>query len=373
MKRILIIIIVALSLKATAQKPNVFVNANIKGIKFGDWVYYRTLGGEMKDSVKTVQNGFRFKLNIPAGEGNIYLLQIGKGYQDNNTSLVYLDKGTVNIKGKGPGFKDAKLSGTSSVKDWNTYNDFTQKDPRVNDADSFYKKANELYSKHDSLGLKALEPKLNYLDSVKTELSKQWVNEHLNSPISAFVLSFVLKYKLKMEETEAIMNKISASAKNNIPAKKVLHSIEVDKLTGMGRTAMDFTQTDTLGKPVSLKDFRGKYVLVDFWASWCVPCRGENPNVVKAFASYKSKNFTVLGVSLDNPGKKDAWLKAIHDDGLTWTHVSDLKGWSNAVAKQYDINSIPSNLLIDPEGKIVAKDLHGEELEKKLSELLGSN
>ncbi|WP_431215912.1 thioredoxin-like domain-containing protein [Puia sp. P3] len=118
------------------------------------------------------------------------------------------------------------------------------------------------------------------------------------------------------------------------------------------------------------EELQGKYVLVDFWASWCVPCRGENPNVVAAFNKYKDRNFTVLGVSLDQPTGKEKWLKAIHDDRLTWTHVSDLKFWNNAVARQYDINSIPANLLLDPEGKIVAKDLHGEELEKKLSEVL---
>jgi peroxiredoxin len=106
------------------------------------------------------------------------------------------------------------------------------------------------------------------------------------------------------------------------------------------------------------------------WASWCGPCRAENPNVVAAYNAYKDKNFTVLGVSLDQPGKKDLWLQAIEKDGLTWTHVSDLKFWDNAVAKQYGIQSIPANYLIDPTGKIIAKNIRGEELPKKLAELL---
>ena len=105
-----------------------------------------------------------------------------------------------------------------------------------------------------------------------------------------------------------------------------------------------------------------KYVLVDFWASWCGPCRVENPNVVKVFNQYKDKGFTVLGVSLDREGAKDKWMKAIHDDNLTWTHVSDLKFWNNAVAQQYGIKAIPMNLLIDPQGKIIAKNIRGEEL-----------
>ena len=137
----------------------------------------------------------------------------------------------------------------------------------------------------------------------------------------------------------------------------------------MGTDALDFTQNDISDKPVTLSSFKGKYVLVDFWASWCRPCRAENPNVVKIYNKFKSKNFTVLGVSLDQ--QKDAWLKAIEKDNLTWTHVSDLQQWNNAVAQLYRVQSIPQNFLIDPKGKIVAKDLRGEDLEKKLCEYLG--
>jgi len=123
---------------------------------------------------------------------------------------------------------------------------------------------------------------------------------------------------------------------------------------------------------VQLSSLRGKYLLIDFWASWCGPCRQENPNVVKVFNQYKDKNFHILGVSLDREGQKEKWMKAIHDDKLTWTHVSDLKFWNNAVSRQYGIQAIPQNLLLDPQGKIIAKNLRGEALVKKMQELLGN-
>ena len=134
-----------------------------------------------------------------------------------------------------------------------------------------------------------------------------------------------------------------------------------------GSVAAAFEVPGTNGA-VKLSAYRGKLVYLDFWASWCGPCRAENPNVLKAYNKYKDKNFTVLGVSLD--AKKEPWLAAIKTDGLTWTEISDLKGWNNMVAKQYTIRSIPQNFLIDPTGKIVGKNLRGDDLEAKLASLL---
>ena len=133
---------------------------------------------------------------------------------------------------------------------------------------------------------------------------------------------------------------------------------------------MDFTQSDTAGNPVTLSSFRGKYVLLYFWASWCSPCRRENPNIVYAFNHYKERNFTILGVSLDRPGEKEKWLAAIHNDGLKWTQVSDLNYFDNEVAKLYNVKFTPQNLLIDPKGKILAKNVMGEALLRKLEEHL---
>ena len=138
----------------------------------------------------------------------------------------------------------------------------------------------------------------------------------------------------------------------------------------LNTAAPDFTLPDVAGNAVSLSSFKGKWVLVDFWASWCPPCRAENPNLVKAYNQYKNKNFTILGVSLDRPGQKDAWLQAIKEDSLTWTHVSDLAFWNSKVVPLYGIEAIPYNVLLDPQGKIIAENLTGAALQQKLAQVL---
>ncbi|RZL09309.1 MAG: TlpA family protein disulfide reductase [Hymenobacter sp.] len=158
--------------------------------------------------------------------------------------------------------------------------------------------------------------------------------------------------------------------KSSPPGRQYGEMLQVSKLTAIGAQAPVFTQATPDGRQVSLSDYRGKYVLVDFWASWCGPCRAENPAVIKAYNTFKSRNFDILSVSLDEENGREKWLKAIQDDQLTWTQVSDLRGWANEAAKRYGVQSIPQNYLLDPTGKIVAANLRGDELQAKLAQLL---
>jgi len=206
-------------------------------------------------------------------------------------------------------------------------------------------------------------------DVAKEEIYGSYLKSNPHSPLALMTLQRYAGGEIDPKKILPLFESLSDEAKNSTVGKAFRERIENADKMAIGKDAIDFTQNDTAGHPVKLSSFRGKYVLLDFWASWCVPCREENPNVVKAYGKYHPRGFEVVSVSLDRPGDKDKWLKAIHDDKLTWTNVSDLQFWSNAVAQSYGIQAVPQNFLIDPQGKIVGRNLRGEELEKKLDDI----
>jgi len=205
------------------------------------------------------------------------------------------------------------------------------------------------------------------LDKIAS-ISEDFVRKFPASYVSPLALIRLYQATQNGVKTEELYKLINADIQFSALGNYVNQLITESKINPIGSVVSDFSQTDTAGLPINISAFRGKYVLVDFWASWCRPCRQENPNVVAAFDKYKNKNFTILGVSLDQ--NKKNWVDAINMDGLNWNHVSDLKGWGNEVAAIFKITSIPQNLLLDPDGRIIAKNLRGAVLESRLDALL---
>lgn len=175
-------------------------------------------------------------------------------------------------------------------------------------------------------------------------------------------------YDPEYQELQKLFKTLDRKVRRSTKGKLFERYLDALKNTLPGKTAPSITQFDQHGEPYSLSDLKGQYVLIDFWASWCPPCREENPKLVKTYAEFKDKNFEILGVSFDR--EFDSWTKAIQDDQLTWKHMSDLEGWNSSAGQAYGIKAIPQNILVDPEGKVIARNLHGEDLNSKLREIL---
>ncbi|NIG57167.1 TlpA disulfide reductase family protein [Chitinophaga sp. Cy-1792] len=278
---------------------------------------------------------------------------------------VYLDKGTTVIT-TADSISKATVTGSPANDDYLKLNEQLKS---INEqGQSLQLQYRALAQAKDKEGIKALETKFDSLEAEQKKIEKGFFTANSGSPIALYVLNQVGGYDLDANEVEPMFKKLSKEARNSPSGKEFSKRLNAAKNTAVGRPAMDFKQADSTGAIVSLSSFRGKYVLVDFWASWCGPCRAENPNVVKAYEKFKPKGFEILGVSLDD--KKEKWLAAVAADHLTWTHVSELTGWKNTAADLYGVRAIPQNFLIDPKGKIVGRNLRGEDLEKKLEEVL---
>ncbi len=304
-----------------------------------------------------------FSVVVPIEEANLYFLQVDG--QDRPLE-VFLEPGQVTIRPRKDRPGEYEVNGSRSHIEFQRF---------VQRFLPFVQQSNQLANVINITQNPAQRDSLMLLYQNGQRdmqlLIDSTIDANPSSPIGPFILSATYGFNQDPVVLERRFNKLSLALQQSAAGKQLLALINDSKVGAVGSMAMDFTQSDVNGNPISLSSFRGKYVLVDFWASWCGPCRTENPNVVENYNRFKNKNFTVLGVSLDRPGQKDRWLQAIQDDKLTWTNVSDLQFWNNAVAKQYKVQSIPQNLLIDPNGIIVAKNLRGDALGQKLCELLG--
>ena len=235
------------------------------------------------------------------------------------------------------------------------------------------KKMEELYEEWKKAREVGDNLTMNRADSISTVLDGEMKTQLMNfvKTNNATVVSPYLVMRnswwFELPDLKEIADKLDSSISNSEYTKSLKKRVDILNSVEIGKIAPDFTMNDSIGKPVTLSSLKGKILLVDFWASWCKPCRAENPNIVKAYKAYNKKGFDILGCSFDK--NREKWLKAIGDDKLTWHHVSDLKGWANAAGKLYGINSIPANVLLDKDQKIIARNLRGDELVKKLAEV----
>lgn len=291
------------------------------------------------------------------------LLNLNMG--DNKTLMTFLDNSSAKVTGDITNVKEIKITGSK------LNNDFVNFKKTFDPLFERLMKINQQFQ----MGLRSdsLEAEMNGMKNTIQQTIDDFIKKNRSSAVSAFLLAATIQLNDDVLLTEKRVNSLKPSALKNMYGTYLKETVAETKVNAVGSMATEFTQADTSGVPVSLSSFRGKYVLLDFWASWCGPCRQENPNVVANYQKFSPKNFTVLGISLDRPGQKDKWLQAIYKDNLTWTHVSDLQFWNNAVAQQYRVQGIPQNFLIGPDGKIIAKNLRGQALEQKLCEVLGCN
>lgn len=365
MKKIISLIVAVVLLYSCSSKPHYVVKGKIEGSDSVTFYLQKRDAGKIVsiDSAVSKKGSFTMKggaIEYPQ------LIQLVAGDTKKRTSF-YLENSEITVTGTLDSLFKAEVTGSKTQDE---YDSFKKSNKTLSDIYSGivikYQAASQA---RDMANVTILEKELDSLQTEMTNLQKSFVRTNPKSYVSPSIL-VSLSYEMEAEEIESIINGLDTSLTSLPQIVTLKERVVVMKAVSVGQKAPDFTMNDVNDKPVALSSKTGsKLLLIDFWAAWCNPCRQENPNVVKVYNEFHKKGFDVFGVSLDRT--KDAWVKAIADDKLTWTHVSDLQYWNNAAAKIYAVNSIPANFLLDETGKIIGKNLRGEALYNKVNEVLG--
>jgi thiol-disulfide isomerase/thioredoxin len=343
-----------ITLAAGAQAQKTKLQGNIEGLNDPFIIIYDAGTVKKFDTVHVKNGKFTWKAKLP----NPQKLTIRFPKE---ILPLYAGKGKIRITGHVDSLKQLRISGSPLQEEANEYY------ASIKHFNDEINAINQQYNKASKDEQKVLLENWERLQLQKKEKLAQHVAAHSKSYFSVDLIADEAS-NAEYPDIKPLYDLLDPTLLQSLAGKKLSDRLALLKRSAPGEPMLSFTQNSVDGRPVHFADFKGKYVFVDFWASWCAPCRAENPNVLAAYNRYKDKNFTVLGISLDD--KEEKWKKAIKDDKLPWTQVSDLKGFQNQVSAYYGIRGIPSTLLVGPDGKIIAKDLRGEALHKKLAELL---
>lgn len=356
--KFLIIMLVCVAMGAAGQKhkPNYRISADIKGLK-DSWVYKISDNPSHQDSTSSKSGKFTFTGYVDVPKEVLLISKVG-----HSALSIFIDKNAdIKITGNAKQFGNARAIGGKTQSENNELlAKNTQNQMQLDALNKAFKESGK--TEPDNILEKKFDSLYKQMDTVKMEFIKQ----NPSSFVSLYKLN-ELVFRINPTNLGELFDKLDEPLKKSAAGKEMANLIAIKKRTDVGQMALTFSAPDTLGNNISLSSFRGKYVLLDFWASWCGPCRAENPNVLKAYNRFKEKGFTVLAVSIDK--NKKAWNKAINEDKLPWTHVIDLKT-ENSIADMYGITAIPANFLLDPNGKILAVNLRGDSLVQQLEKIL---